>query len=60
MSEPLWTCKYINRQARQKQMTWIPTAVTVPEIAALCIWGRRQRLKKHPETVEQEVIPRKP
>lgn len=40
-------------------MAWIPTAVTVPENAPLCICGRRQGLKKHRETVEQEVIPRK-
>lgn len=46
MSEPLGTCKYIDRQTRQNQMTWIPSAMAIPENATLHICGGKQGLKK--------------
>lgn len=46
MSEPLGTCKYIERQTRQNQVTWIPRTMAIPEKATLHICGRKEMLKK--------------
>lgn len=46
MSRPLETSKYINKQRRQNQMTWISRAMAIPENATLHIWGRKHGLKK--------------
>lgn len=60
MSEPLGTCKYIDRQTMQKQMTWIPRAMAIPENAALHACGRKQGLKKAAWDCRKEVVPQKP
>lgn len=46
MSEPLETCKYMDRQTKQNQITRIPSAMAIPENATLHICGGKQGLKK--------------